>query len=859
MIKRLPSLMQFYVLPLLLLAVIWGASFHEIERNREAQIRNAETTTALKAQAFAENTLSNIKRLNELLLDLRANWSGDYGRFAATIRARQESIGDITFQIGIIDAAGYLVYSNLAPAINYPYLGDREHFRVHRDSTEDRLFISKPLKGKVSGKWSIQLTRPIYVGGAFKGVIVASVSPETFVNFRDKLNLGQNAIITMARDSGEIMARAPAGENYFGLALKGAYTQPNAPIAGNFTRLSQTDHLERIFGYYKLNAYHLTFFVAEPMESLLLPQRQFRQTVLLYAGASSVVLMIFMILLYRLNLSREQARARLQESEQQHRQHLEELVQQRTAALMETEARASHLLQSSADGLYGVDQAGMITFINPAACSMLGYRTEQVIGRRAHDLFHHSKPDGSPYPLHACPSHAAVVNGQPIRNDNEVYWHADGHAIPVMFAVHPMLKDGVNTGAVISFVDMSTQRSAAQARERTLEAAENLARVRSEFLANMSHEIRTPLNGVLGFADIGQRHYRDSERARDAFAKIQASGKRLLGVINDVLDFSKIEAGKLNIEQTEVSIGETIGHAIELVRERADAKHLALTVDLAPDLPRTCISDPLRIGQVLINVLSNAVKFTEQGSVTLSVSRQENELRFRVVDTGIGMNESQQAELFNPFHQADASASRRFGGTGLGLAISKRILELMNGDIAVQSQPGMGTTVEFRLPYVPAGPVPAAPADRHDTGAATSQKPLAGFSFLVAEDEEINQAILEENLTEDGARVVMVGNGREALERVLRDGRDAYDLVLMDIQMPEMDGYEATRRILELAPDLPIIAQTAHAFSEERARCLAAGMIDHIAKPIDPAELVRLVHQHVPPRIPAPHPQTQEG
>jgi hypothetical protein len=214
----------------------------------------------------------------------------------------------------------------------------------------------------------------------------------------------------------------------------------------------------------------------------------------------------------------------------------------------------------------------------------------------------------------------------------------------------------------------------------------------------MSHEIRTPLNGVLGFAEIGLRHYQNSEKTQDALRKIILSGKRLLGVINDVLDFSKIEAGKLNIEQTEVHLRDLVEHSLDLVRERAEAKQLHLTVALAPNLPEACISDPLRIGQVLLNVLSNAIKFTEQGEVALSLTQQGEMLVFRVSDTGIGMNEEQLADLFNPFTQADASTTRRFGGTGLGLAISKRILELMQGDIRVESQPQQGTSVEFRLP-----------------------------------------------------------------------------------------------------------------------------------------------------------------
>ena len=541
-------------------------------------------------------------------------------------------------------------------------------------------------------------------------------------------------------------------------------------------------------------------------------------------------------------ISRDISRRHENEAELIHyRHHLEELVEERTSALLATEARASHILQSSADGLYGVDRDGIVTFINPAASTILGHQDSAIIGRSAHATFHHSKPDGSPYPYTECPSLNAIRSGQRIRIDNEVYWHADGHPIPVMYAVHPMIQNGVNTGAVVSFVDMSEQHAAAQAREQALNAAENLARIRSEFLANMSHEIRTPLNGVLGFAEIGQRNYQNSERARDAFAKIQTSGKRLLGVINDVLDFSKIEAGKLSIEQTEVALREVVDHALDLVRDRADAKQLELHLELAAGLPDKCTSDPLRMGQILLNLLSNAVKFTEAGSVRLSLSRQGSWLVFRITDTGIGMNDEQLDKLFNPFQQADTSASRRFGGTGLGLAISKRIVELMGGKIHIESMLAKGTTAEFRLPYLANGSTAPTPS----RASAAPARPLTGISILAAEDEPINQTLLSENLLDDGARVVMVSNGREAVERVIQDGPAAYDIVLMDIQMPEMDGYEASRRIIELAPGLPIIAQTAHAFAEEREKCLAAGMLDHIAKPINPQELQAVILRHI--------------
>ncbi len=529
---------------------------------------------------------------------------------------------------------------------------------------------------------------------------------------------------------------------------------------------------------------------------------------------------------------------------EQHRLHLEDLVERRTAELMETEAQASLILESSADGLYGIDASGVITFVNPAACAMLGYSAEYLVGQLAHPLFHHSRPDGSPYPAGECPSYGALRLGDKVRVADEVYWHADGHAIPVMYATHPMIRNGEIVGAVTSFVDVSLQRAAAEAREQALLAAENLARVRREFLANMSHEIRTPLNGVLGFAEIGYRNCQDSDKARAAFLKIQNSGKRLLGVINDILDFSRIEAGKLKIEQTEVAIAELVDNAVDLVRDRAEAKHLALQVELADNLPPVCISDPLRMGQILLNILSNAVKFTEAGSISLSVACRDDKLIFRVADTGIGMDAGQLAVLFNPFQQADASASRRFGGSGLGLAISRRILDLMGGDIRVDSQPGVGTVVEFDLPCVVHGV--AGQADGEVVAALEpAVRRLAGLSVLVADDESINRLVLEAYLTEHGARSVMAADGREALERVVADGSAAFDVVLMDIQMPEMDGYEATRRIHAIAPDLPVIAQTAHAFSEEREKCLAAGMVGHLAKPVDIDELVAVLQPYV--------------
>mgnify|MGYP000470398562 FL=1 len=331
------------------------------------------------------------------------------------------------------------------------------------------------------------------------------------------------------------------------------------------------------------------------------------------------------------------------------------------------------------------------------------------------------------------------------------------------------------------------------------------------------------------------------------------SGKLLLGVVNDILDFSKIEAGKLHIEAVPVDLPALLETITTAFDERAESRGLALRLVRAPDLPESCLADPLRLGQILTNLLSNGLKFTEKGEVSLSAALDGDSLVFRIADTGIGIAEAQLAQLFNAFEQADSSTTRRFGGTGLGLAITKRIVDLLGGTISATSTEGQGSVFEVRVPYIPA-PRPALPAPPAADNAAQPER-LAGIRVLAAEDNEVNQMVLEDMLLSEGAILTMVDNGRQAVDAVASHGADAFQVVLMDIQMPEMDGYEATRRIAELAPGLPVIGQTAHALAEERARCLEAGMVAHIAKPLDLDILVETLLRHVgKPPAPAPDP-----
>jgi signal transduction histidine kinase/DNA-binding response OmpR family regulator len=378
------------------------------------------------------------------------------------------------------------------------------------------------------------------------------------------------------------------------------------------------------------------------------------------------------------------------------------------------------------------------------------------------------------------------------------------------------------------------------------QAAEHAASAKSSFLANMSHEIRTPLNAVLGLARIGMKENM-GRKAGDTCQRILVFGEHLLGVINDILDFSKIEAGKMSIESAPLQLSQLVAEAIDLVAGRAVEKQLVLTSRLSPDLPAWVAGDAMRIRQILVNLLSNAIKFTARGHVDLSVIPADGEVWFAIRDEGIGMTPEELSRLFRPFEQADSSTTRRFGGTGLGLAISMNLASLMGGVIHASSVFGQGSIFTLQLPLA-ATSAPAAGATATIALPAGAHR-LDGLRILAAEDVDVNRFILADILNEAGAHADFAENGRIAVERVSA-APSAWDVILMDVQMPEMDGHEATRRIKPIAPRLPVIGLTAHALPEEREKCLAAGMVDHVSKPVSPEVLVAAILRHV--RVPAP-------
>ncbi len=393
------------------------------------------------------------------------------------------------------------------------------------------------------------------------------------------------------------------------------------------------------------------------------------------------------------------------------------------------------------------------------------------------------------------------------------------------------------------FEGFNTMMQELKAIEKELIIEKNKAnkanQTKSNFLANMSHEIRTPMNAIIGLSELGLKIELNS-KSHDYLFKINHSATDLLGIINDILDFSKIEAGMLEIENKNFHLSsEIIDNVINLNNTRALEKNINLSCSINPNVPQFLIGDALRLRQILINLISNAIKFTEQGEVIITIKTAKNtdktvELIFAIQDSGMGISSEHVQKLFNPFTQADTSTTRQFGGTGLGLAICKQLTELMGGEISVDSDIGIGSIFTFNVCLKKQDNQSPIIVKSSENKVTTNRKTdnLKNSKILLAEDNKINQLVVIEFLKLVGADVDIANNGKEAVAKALNPNAN-YDAILMDIQMPEMDGIEATGIIRKQLKDIPIIAMTAYAMDEEKQKFLDAGMSNHVPKPID--------------------------
>ena len=528
-----------------------------------------------------------------------------------------------------------------------------------------------------------------------------------------------------------------------------------------------------------------------------------------------------------------------------------------------SEERYRTYINNSPTGVLVTDVLGRYVEANASACRFLGYTEEELTHLGIADVV---APEDLESAMGAF--HESLQTGSPV-NGEFCFLRKDGSRLFMSVDAVQIDKD-----RVIAFCVDITERCHAerllkqssvalqesnQRLEQAREQAEAANRAKSEFLANMSHEIRTPMTAILGYADVLLDDAKDTGSIESAQI-IKRNGVHLLDLINDILDLSKIEVGKCTVGCEMCSPSQIVAEVIVTMKVRADAKGLPLTLDVRGGIPETITTDPLRLRQILVNLVGNAIKFTEVGNVRVvvrldTVSEDNNRLIFDVIDTGIGMSEDQVAMLFQPFSQVDSSARRRFGGTGLGLAISKRLAGLLGGDIAVRSSPGQGSTFSLSIGVGGLGGLKMAQERCRAVAARKPQDNVQKLNcrILLAEDGPDNQRLIAFVLRKAGAEVELAENGEIALDLALaaRQSGSPFDVILMDMQMPVMDGYEATQKLRSAGYTEPIVALTAHAMAADREKCIEAGCDDYISKPIDSKKLVGAIEAWVP-REPSP-------
>ena len=514
------------------------------------------------------------------------------------------------------------------------------------------------------------------------------------------------------------------------------------------------------------------------------------------------------------------------------------------------ERRVAGIVDSAMDAVISIDGEQRIVMFNAAAEKMFACPSAQALGQALERFV----------PVGSRAAHAGYVlafgrtgvrvNSRSMRSQEALLaLRADGTEFPIEAAISQIEVGGQKLYTVI-LRDITERKQYEESLREASHKAEQSSRAKSEFLADMSHEIRTPLNTVTLLTYVLGRTSLN-EQQLGYLAKIKLASKSLLEVVNNVLDLSKIEAGELIVERAPFKLRSLLKDLTDVMAVQADAKAIAFEIDAPDDLPETLEGDALRLKQILTNLLSNAIKFTERGGVKLRVrllaaASTRITLGFVVQDTGIGIAPDVQARLFAPFAQADSSITRRFGGTGLGLSIVRRLVKLMGGEVGLDSTPSAGSKFSVVLDFALAAP--EALARFEDSSAAPGEHALLGVSVLVVDDSTINRDGIKSILELEGAQVELAHNGQEAFERLQAEPR-AFDVVLMDLQMPVLDGHEATRRIrLELGlADLPIIAVTADALGSQREQAAAAGMNDYIIEPFDARVLVSRILRHVKP------------
>lgn len=530
---------------------------------------------------------------------------------------------------------------------------------------------------------------------------------------------------------------------------------------------------------------------------------------------------------------------------------LQRTVERRTKQFAESEERLRQIFEKSPDAVFVLDRDAHIISANTQACEMVKMPKQELLTKRVHDLapdaFHRDVDDNM----------RKWFSGE-LEQCEGVSRSSDGTICPIEMT-GTLQEMGGRTVLQLHVRDITLRKEAEEKihaakamaedakemAEKAREIAENASQAKSEFLANMSHEIRTPLNGIVGMAQLLSDTTLNSEQ-NNCVETIQQSTNGLLKIINHVLDISKIEAGQMDVRESAIDLREMCNNLFYLFQPQADQSGVILKCDCQDSVPLYVLGDEGLIEQVLINLLGNALKFTHQGSVTLNIECHKKgpdgvELYFQVIDTGIGIDQEKQKTIFEKFMQADGSAKRLYGGTGLGLAITKQLVELLGGSIGCISSTGQGSTFFFNLTLQQSA---RAAAIREPESEKVKSIIKPDTRVLLVEDNLVNQKVATAILKKAGCTVDSADNGQDAIQQIRKE---TYDVVLMDCQMPVMDGFEATARIRDMAPplcDIPIIAITAHAMKDDKQKCLDGGMDDYIPKPVNRQALIDIINQY---------------
>ncbi len=815
---------------------------------RDATIRAGELQTESVARLIEEQTSRSLQAVDQrlelaaaALLARQAGGGLDAARGQALLRSQLHQLPFLR-AMWVLDAHGRIAYDTDPGNIGVD-LSDQADFKVYSEQAETDFYIGKAVRSRTNGSWLISASRPLRAAdGRLLGVIAAAIEPPYFDRLWRAVSLASGGAISLIRRDGTLMVRSPYDPTLLGQVAPGLQVPDELRLgrrAGSFIKDSAYDGERRLFAYRSLSTQpDLVLVVGESVSGLTAAWRRLAWL----AGAIWAVAA----------LAIGWQAGRLVRADAQRRADV--------AALRDSEERYRDLFESSPQCMWVVDvQTQRFLAVNAAAIAQYGYSRDAFAAITLFDI-------------RAEREHAMLQvdmarrRGVPAQAMVRTHRRQDGSELRVEISSRD-LRFGDRDAWLVHVIDV-TERERAQAErqrlgdelerehsllevrveQRTAELAvarreaESANRAKSSFLANMSHEIRTPLSAILGLSRLVQRGSVMPEQAA-RLAQIDRAGEHLLAIVNDVLDLSKIEAGQMVLESAAFNLPALLGNVASILAQPARDKGLKLEVDPG-SAPAWLKGDATRLQQALLNYAANAVKFTQQGSVAVRVTVAHEDgdsllLRFTVSDTGPGIAPVVLAGLFQPFRQGDVSTSRQHGGTGLGLAITQRLAQLMGGQAGAESQPGQGSTfwltarlvrgVAFRLP----GPAP--------DGASAAQQlrqRQRRARVLLAEDNPVNREVALSLLDDVGLQVDTAANGLEVLERA-RAAQAPYDLVLMDMQMPLMDGLQATRALRALPGwrHTPILALTANAFDDDRRACTEAGMSDFISKPFEPERL----------------------